>query len=62
MMYSAALISKKTESNLRAILDKVKVSNPDVKLVLAGMEAPPNMGQRIYQTIRNYLPKTSQRI
>jgi acyl-CoA thioesterase-1 len=35
---------KETENNLRAILDKVKASNPNVKLVLAGMEAPPNMG------------------
>jgi acyl-CoA thioesterase I len=35
---------KETEANLRAILDKVKVNNPSVKLVLAGMQAPPNMG------------------
>lgn len=33
-----------TEDNLRSILKKVKASNPDVKLVLAGMQAPPNMG------------------
>ena len=33
-----------TDKNLRAILDVVKVKSPDAKLVIAGMEAPPNMG------------------
>ena len=33
-----------TEKNLQAILDKVKAKYPDAKVVLAGMEAPPSMG------------------
>ncbi len=33
-----------TEKNLRAILDVVKSKSPEAKLVIAGMEAPPNMG------------------
>jgi acyl-CoA thioesterase I len=33
-----------TEKNLQAIIDKVKVKNPNVKIVIAGMMVPPNMG------------------
>jgi acyl-CoA thioesterase-1 len=33
-----------TEKNLQAIIDKVKVKNPKVKVVIAGMMVPPNMG------------------
>lgn len=33
-----------TRENLRAILDKVRAQYPEAKLVVAGMEAPPNMG------------------
>ena len=35
-----------TAKNLQAIIDKVKSKYPDVKMVLAGMEIPPNMGGR----------------
>ena len=37
---------KETTSNLQAIIDSVKTSYPDAKLMLAGMEVPPNMGDR----------------
>ncbi|MCE7070229.1 arylesterase [Dyadobacter sp. CY327] len=35
-----------TRKNLQAILDKVRAKYPDAKLVLAGMQIPPNMGQK----------------
>jgi acyl-CoA thioesterase-1 len=35
-----------TARNLQAIVDKVKAKYPDVKLILAGMQVPPNMGAR----------------
>jgi acyl-CoA thioesterase-1 len=34
-----------TRKNLQSILDKVKAKYPDAKLVLAGMQIPPNMGK-----------------
>lgn len=34
-----------TKKNLQAIVDKVKAKYPAVKMVLAGMQVPPNMGQ-----------------
>lgn len=33
-----------TDENLRGILDKVREKYPDIPLIVAGMEAPPNMG------------------
>ena len=35
-----------TKKNLQAIIDKVKAKYPGAKLVLAGMQIPPNMGQQ----------------
>jgi acyl-CoA thioesterase-1 len=35
-----------TRKNLQTILDKVKAKYPEAKLVLAGMQIPPNMGQK----------------
>ena len=34
-----------TKANLQAIIDAVKAKNPSTRIVLAGMELPPNMGQ-----------------
>ncbi len=36
---------EETRKNLQSIIDKVRLQNPDVKLVMAGMQAPPNMGK-----------------
>lgn len=33
-----------TKANLQAIIDRVKAKNPGVKIVIAGMQIPPNMG------------------
>ena len=33
-----------TRANLQGILDKVKAKYPNAQLIIAGMEAPPNMG------------------
>ena len=32
------------KANLQAIIDKVKAKNPTVKIVIAGMQMPPNLG------------------
>lgn len=34
-----------TKANLQAMIDLVRVKNPDTKIILAGMQIPPNMGQ-----------------
>ena len=42
-----------TKKNLQDIIDKVKAKYPDTKLVFAGMEIPPNMGQEYTTEFRN---------
>lgn len=42
-----------TRKNLQEIIDKVKAKNPDSKLVFAGMQIPPNMGQTYTTEFRN---------
>ncbi|MFC4636041.1 arylesterase [Dokdonia ponticola] len=34
-----------TRANLQAIIDAIRQKSPDTKIILAGMELPPNMGQ-----------------
>lgn len=45
-----------TKKNLQAIIDKVKASNPSVKIVIAGMMMPPNMGQQYTTQFRDVFP------
>ena len=51
---------KATESNLREILTKVKNANPDVKIIIAGMEAPPNMGNEYTKQFAAIFPKLAR--
>jgi acyl-CoA thioesterase I len=42
--------------NLQSIIDKVKTKFPSVKIVLAGMEAPRNMGEKYITDFHNMYP------
>jgi len=42
-----------TKQNLQGIITKVQTKYPDCKIVLAGMEAPPNMGKEFTDAFRN---------
>jgi acyl-CoA thioesterase-1 len=46
-----------TKKNLQAIIDKVKAKYPGAKLVLAGMQIPPNMGQQYATEFTNLYPE-----
>ncbi|HMJ67801.1 MAG TPA: arylesterase [Cyclobacteriaceae bacterium] len=46
-----------TRKNLQAIIDKVKAKHPNVKLVLAGMMVPPNLGKEYTDEFRNIYPE-----
>jgi acyl-CoA thioesterase I len=52
--------TEETIKNLGSILQKVKAKYPAVKLVLAGMEAPPNMGQAYTSSFRAMYPKLAK--
>jgi len=45
-----------TRTNLQAIIDIVREKNPDVKIVLAGMQMPPNMGVDYTTEFKNIFP------
>lgn len=49
-----------TKTNLQAIIDKVKAKNPDVKVVLAGMMVPPNLGKEYTTEFKNIYPNLAK--
>lgn len=42
-----------TRANLQAIIDAVRSKDPEITIILAGMELPPNMGQDYTSEFRN---------
>ena len=48
-----------TKDNLITIIDKVRSKNTNVKILLAGMEAPPNMGADFVTEFRDIYKKVS---
>ena len=42
-----------TRENLQSIIDRVKAKNPATKLVFAGMQVPPNMGEKYSTEFKN---------
>lgn len=49
-----------TNKNLRAIIDKVRAIHPEVKILLAGMMVPPNMGQAYAKDFQEIFPKIAK--
>jgi acyl-CoA thioesterase-1 len=50
-----------TRKNLQSIIDKVKASYPDAKILLAGMQVPPNMGTAYASDFRNMFPELAKK-
>ncbi|MDA2928043.1 arylesterase [Acidobacteria bacterium AH-259-G07] len=50
-----------TERNLQAIIDKVRKRYPEVKVVIAGMLVPPNLGQEYTERFRSIFPELAKR-
>ncbi len=46
-----------SKDNLQSIINTVKEKYPEAKIILAGMEAPPNMGQKFTSEFREMYPK-----
>lgn len=44
--------AKVTQQNLQSIIDKVRTKAPETKIILVGMEAPPNMGKAYTDAFR----------
>ncbi len=50
-----------TTRDLQSIIDKVKAKYPDARLVLAGMEVPPNMGGDYAKGFHNIFPDLARK-
>lgn len=50
-----------TAKNLQAIIDKVKAKYPDAKIILAGMQVPPNMGRKYATEFREVFQQLAQK-
>ena len=51
---------KATYDNLAAIIDSVRTTQPDAKILLAGMLALPNMGHRFEQQFNEVFPRLAK--
>lgn len=49
-----------TKKNLEAIIDKVQTKYPSTKIILAGMQIPPNMGTEYTQEFQAIYPKVAE--
>lgn len=45
-----------TKENLAAIIESVQTKYPDAEIILAGMQAPPNLGEDYVNTFKNIYP------
>lgn len=50
-----------TKSNLQQIIDKARESNPDVRIIVAGMQVPPNLGQSYTNEFRQIFPDLAKK-
>jgi len=48
-----------TEKNLTGIITKARAKNPQIKIVLIGMEMPPNMGAEFTASFKAVFPKVA---
>lgn len=52
---------KETHANLQAIIDLVRKKNADTQIVLAGMQIPPNMGQKYTSEFQEIFPELAEK-
>ena len=50
-----------TKNNLQEIIDFVREENPDIEIILAGMQIPPNMGQDYTSEFREIFPDLAEK-
>ncbi|GIV61269.1 MAG: hypothetical protein KatS3mg044_0135 [Rhodothermaceae bacterium] len=49
-----------TKANLQAIIDRTRARYPDVRIVLAGMQVPPNLGAEYTERFRELFPELAR--
>lgn len=53
---------EESEKNLRAMVEKVRDVNPEVKIILAGMQIPPNLGQVYTEKFKSLFPTLAKEL
>ncbi|NVJ46063.1 MAG: arylesterase [Cytophagia bacterium] len=53
---------EESEKNLRAMVEKVRDVNPEVKIILAGMQIPPNLGQDYTEKFKSLFPTLAKEL
>ena len=51
---------EETRENLQAIIDIVREKNPEVEIILAGMQVPPNLGPEYTSDFRKLFPELAE--
>lgn len=49
-----------TKNNLQTIIDIVREKNPDTKIILTGMQMPPNLGEEYTKAFKNIFPELAK--
>jgi acyl-CoA thioesterase I len=52
---------EQTQKNLQQIIDRVKAKFPDIKIVVAGMMVPPNMGPEYTSNFKKIFPDIAKK-
>lgn len=50
-----------TRKNLQKIIDKVQAKHPDARIIITGMQVPPNLGPEYTQKFRNMYPELAEK-
>ncbi|WP_417886995.1 arylesterase [Zunongwangia sp.] len=54
------VLLKETKTNLEQIINTAREKNPEVKIILAGMQIPPNMGEEYTSEFRSLFPNLAK--
>ena len=49
-----------TRTNLQSIIDRTKAKYPEARIIIAGMQMPPNMGEEYNTAFRNVFPEVAK--
>jgi acyl-CoA thioesterase I len=49
-----------TRTNLQTIIDRTRAKYPEAKIMIAGMQMPPNMGEEYNSAFRNVFPELAK--
>ena len=55
------LATGELERNLQGIIDRARAANPDVRILIAGMRAPPNMGAAYVEQFDAVFPRIAEK-